>query len=95
MTDQALIKESGSNIVGNCESRQPNENESDLLRVGDHVFQSRLILGSGKYESFEVMKAGKVKDKQVVTHTFPLDRINEAFDTAVNTNESIKVMIEP
>ena len=46
-------------------------------------------------ESFELMKAGKVKDKQVVTHTFPLDRINEAFETAINTKESIKVMIEP
>ncbi len=46
-------------------------------------------------ESFEVMKAGKVKDKQVVSHTFPLDRINEAFETAINTQESIKVMIEP
>lgn len=46
-------------------------------------------------ESFEVMKAGKVKDKQVVSHAFPLDRINEAFEMAVNTRESIKVMIEP
>ncbi len=39
--------------------------------------------------------AGKVKDKQVVSHTFPLDRINEAFETAINMQDSIKVMIEP
>lgn len=39
-------------------------------------------------------EAGMLKDKQVVTHTFPLDRITEAFDTAINTQESIKVMIE-
>jgi len=46
-------------------------------------------------ESFRLIKAGKVKDKQVVSHVFPLDRINEAFETAINTKESIKVMIEP
>ena len=46
-------------------------------------------------EGFEIMKAGWVKDRQVVSHTFPLDRINEAFETAIDTNESIKVMIEP
>ena len=46
-------------------------------------------------EGFEIMKAGLVKDKQVVSHTFPLDRINDAFEIAANTQESIKVMIEP
>ncbi len=30
--------------------------EEDLLRLGDHEFQGRLIVGSGKYESFEIMR---------------------------------------
>jgi len=46
-------------------------------------------------EGFGIVKAGWVKDSQVVSHTFPLDRISEAFDVAVDTQESIKVMIEP
>jgi len=46
-------------------------------------------------EGFEIMKAGRVKDRQVVSHTFPLDRIDEAFKTAIDTHESIKVMVEP
>jgi len=45
--------------------------------------------------AFELIKAGKVKDKQVVSHTFPLDKINEAFEAQRNAKESIKVMIEP
>ena len=45
--------------------------------------------------AFELMKAGKVKDRQVVSHAFPLDKIHEALETAMNTKESIKVMIEP
>lgn len=28
----------------------------DLLRLGDHEFQGRLIVGTGKYESFEIMR---------------------------------------
>jgi 2-desacetyl-2-hydroxyethyl bacteriochlorophyllide A dehydrogenase len=64
------------------------------------VFKGTHVIGcinssSAFLKAFEVMRAGKVKDKQVVTHTFPLDRINEAFETALNTQESIKVMIEP
>ena len=46
-------------------------------------------------ESFELMKSGVMKDSQVVTHTFPLEKINEAFEMAINTHESVKVMIEP
>lgn len=46
-------------------------------------------------EGFEIMKAGWVKDGQVVSHAFPLDRISEAFETAADPQESIKVMIEP
>ncbi len=46
-------------------------------------------------EGYEIMEAGWVKDNQVVSHTFPLDRINEAFETAMDAHASIKVMIEP
>ena len=28
----------------------------DLLRLGDHEFQGRLIVGTGKYESFDIMR---------------------------------------
>ena len=45
--------------------------------------------------SFDLLKRGKVKDKQVVTHVFPLDKIKEAFETAMNAKDSIKVIIEP
>ncbi len=46
-------------------------------------------------ESFEVMNSGMVKDSQLVTHTFGLDGIVDGFEAALDTNESIKVMIEP
>ena len=30
--------------------------EEDLLRLGDHEFQGRLIVGTGKYEAFDIMR---------------------------------------
>lgn len=51
MTDQTSINEDFANDVG----VDPSDGH-DLFRVGDHEFQSRLILGSGKYDSFEIMK---------------------------------------
>ena len=30
--------------------------EEDLLRLGDHEFHGRLIVGTGKYESFDIMR---------------------------------------
>ena len=47
------------------------------------------------YGGFEIMEAGWIKDKQVVSHTFSLDRINEAFETSMNAHESVMVMVEP
>jgi threonine dehydrogenase-like Zn-dependent dehydrogenase len=45
--------------------------------------------------SYEIIKNGKVKASQLVTHTFPLEGINEAFETQMRPHESIKVMIDP
>ena len=52
-------------------------------------------MGNDFQTGFDIVKAGGVKDKQVVSHAFPLDSIKEAIETALNTKASIKVMIEP
>lgn len=46
-----------------------------MLKVGDHTFQSRLFLGTGKYPSFEVQKeAVAVSEAEVLT--FAVRRMN-------------------
>jgi len=72
------------------ESFQSNPNPLVLKRI--------TVIGGTTvdfFSAFELIKAGRIKDKQVVTHSFALDKINEAFETAMNPSESIKVMIEP
>ena len=44
----------------------------------------------------ELMAAGKLQAKPLITHHFPLDEINEAFDTFVQRKGgAIKVIVEP
>ena len=33
-----------------------SKNEGDVLRIGAHVLSSRLIVGTGKYETFTIMR---------------------------------------
>jgi len=44
--------------------------------------------------AFNPINAGKMKAAQVVSHTFPLDKIKEAFETAIDVRSSIKVVID-
>lgn len=46
-----------------------------MLKVGNHTFQSRLLLGTGKYPSFEVQKeAVEVSEAEILT--FAVRRMN-------------------
>jgi len=46
-------------------------------------------------EAVELIRSGKITADKHVTHVFPLDNIKEAFETALNPHESIKVVVEP
>ena len=59
------------------------ETKADTLRIGNRVFNSRLIIGTGKYRSFDEMKAAhKASGAEMVTvavRRVPLDRSSESF----------------
>jgi len=46
-------------------------------------------------DSLELMKAGKIKTKPLVTHEFPLSEITEAFEMQARPDEAVKVLIKP
>ncbi len=52
-------------------------------------------LGSIYPKAIELISAGKVKTQPLVTHSFPLEEINEAFKVQMDPGVSIKVMIRP
>lgn len=52
---------------------------ADRLRIGSHIFNSRLILGSGKYDSFEVMgESIAVSDSQCVTIAVRREKLHDS-----------------
>lgn len=51
-------------------------------------------LGGNFISSISLLKAGKVKTRHLVTHTFPIEKAQEAFETQMDPHKSVKVMIE-
>ncbi|MEW6554900.1 MAG: alcohol dehydrogenase catalytic domain-containing protein [Actinomycetota bacterium] len=52
-------------------------------------------LGSIYPKAIELIGEGKVKTAPLITHTFPLEEINEAFRVQMDPEESIKVLVKP
>ena len=46
-------------------------------------------------QALELMKSGKVNRKPLITHTFPLEKAKQAYETQLNAREAIKVVITP
>ncbi len=69
MTDQIL----------EAESMAKRKVSTDPFRVGDHVFDSRLILGTGKYDSFEQMRDSlDAAETQCVTIAVRRERLHDS-----------------
>ena len=46
-------------------------------------------------QACDLLAAGRVNTKPCITHEFPLDKINEAFETTLKRDESCKVIVKP
>lgn len=75
MANQLTTQPDGAAPV---ESDSSNESR-DLFRVGNHVFENRLILGTGKYSSFEVMQQSlEASATQCVTIAVRRERLHDS-----------------
>ena len=54
-------------------------------------------LGNGEMhvQSMRFIQTGRITADKVVTHIYPLEKIKEAFETALHSPEAVKVLIEP
>lgn len=46
-------------------------------------------------QSIELIRNKKVNHKAIISHVFPLEKAKEAFETQLNTDEAIQVVIKP
>lgn len=69
----------------------------DLLHL---TYSQKSIIGSGGYmpedvtDVMEIMKSGKWDIEKIITHEFPLAKINEAIQTAGNRDIALNVIIK-
>jgi threonine dehydrogenase-like Zn-dependent dehydrogenase len=65
------------------------------------VWKQTAILGSYGFlpdeveKCLELLRTKKVDQSKIISHEFSLDRVNEAFETQCNIEESIKVLLKP
>jgi len=62
------------------------------------TFRNITLRGSGGQRwdmALELVRTGRVKTGDLITHEFPLDSVKEAFETQAKSDEAIKVLIRP
>jgi len=62
------------------------------------AFRNITLRGSGGQRwdvALELVRTGRVKTGDLITHEFPLDSVKEAFETQAKSDEAIKVLIRP
>lgn len=79
---------------------EPSTIDPNLIVFKDlHLISSQAEYhGSAKdlvFGAFELVTSGKVKLKPMISHEYPIEKINEAFKMAANTNESVRVLVKP
>lgn len=91
-----IISKVGGRIVvhGAFEEAVPIE---FMFIVGKHlqIQGSYGCIPSEILEALDMMKTKKVERESIISHTFPLDQADEAFQLQLSVKESVKVFINP
>ncbi|MDP1991504.1 MAG: alcohol dehydrogenase catalytic domain-containing protein [Syntrophales bacterium] len=87
----------GSDIVFLAHLDDPVTADIGLaVQKGNSIFTVRGEGGMSVCQAFSLMAQGKIMAEELVTHRFPLSRINEAINTFVERrNGAIKVVVHP
>ena len=95
--EQALmvVKENGKVVLVAVSERPFELDFNIIMRKGVRLLGSWAWSLKEFAEALELMRAGKVNRKQLITHEFPLDRAKEAYETQLRAEEAIKVLIKP
>jgi len=95
--EQALtmVKENGRVVLVAVSERPFELDFNIIMRKGVRLLGSWAWSLNEFAQALELMGSRKVDRKQLVTHEFPLDRAKDAYETQLNAEEAIKVLIKP
>jgi 2-desacetyl-2-hydroxyethyl bacteriochlorophyllide A dehydrogenase len=90
-----MVKQNGKVVVVAIFEKLPTIDYNLVVRKGITIFGS-WAWGLDEFkESLELIGSGKIDRKPLITHSFPLDRAKEAYETQAKAQEAVKVMIVP
>ncbi len=90
-----MVKQNGVVVLGAVSEKPFQLDFNRIMRKGIRLFGSWGWTLPEYFEALELIGSGKIDRKPLVTHQFPLERVKEAYETATNTAEAIKVLIRP
>ena len=90
-----MAKEEGAVVVVGVFEENVTLDLMDLVAKQVKVYGSYAYTPDDVTDSIELIRAGKVDRKLLVSHEFSVDRCKEAFETQANFDGSVKVLIKP
>jgi len=87
-----MVRGGGKIMLVGVYSKPISWNPFDLIRKNVRMIG---CLGGSFPRAIDLISSGTVNAKALVTHTFPLDRAKEAFETQLKADEAVKVLIKP
>ncbi len=90
-----MVKENGKVVVAAVFEKPLEIEHNIIVRKGIRLFGSWAWSLDEFAQALELLGSGKIDRKPLITHEFPLDKAKEAYETQLNTEEAIKVLIKP
>ncbi len=90
-----MVKQNGKVVEHAIFEKPPEINYFLPVRKGIKILGSWGFVLEEYVEALELIRSGKVDRKPLITHVFPLDRVQEAFETQLRYEEAIKVLVKP
>jgi threonine dehydrogenase-like Zn-dependent dehydrogenase len=90
-----MVKQNGKVIEHSIFEKPPQINYFLPVRKGIAMLGSWGWTLEEYVQALELIRSGKVDRRPLITHEFPLDRVQEAFETQLNYEEAVKVLVKP
>ncbi len=90
-----LVKQNGKVIIVAVFEKPLELDHNVIVRKGIQLLGSWAWTPQEFVESMGLIRSGKVDRKPLTTHSFPLEKASEAYETQLKADEAIKVLLTP
>ncbi len=91
----SLVKQGGRVVVVAVFERPVELEMNVIMRKGIRLLGSWAWLPDEFRQGMELMRAGKIDRGPLISHTFSLEQASEAYETQLDADDSVKVLIKP